>query len=675
MVLSMSFTLELLTNHITDVASWLKTPRLRKEDKLCPENIQFMKGVLDRCLRECDHYTAFDFLPSRLLDLGPQMSLDSIRLIDSSQIAPKDGNPAPRYAALSYCWGSPLATDKVPHLCTTMQSMESMKRHVHEQTIPPTILDAINVCKALSIRYLWVDSLCIIQDNKSDWERESLSMTLIYKNAFVTICTPSSKSSNEGFLVQPRRHVAVPFRSQLVPSIYGHYNLVASGTCCQDEYPTWPEMDVDGTSWSSRGWTLQEFQMSNRVLIFGKSMIHFQCHHSVQSENGCQRDSAGPRIIRTLDSYGPEEYPAIYYIEWGSMLYDYQRRLFSVIEDKLPAISGMAKYIADETGDEYLAGLWKSRLPSALVWHADCDNNVKYHIELPDLLSTLYSPKPYISPSWSPVRLDVDVRPKFSFYLDDFETTKLIERSTVVDASVKPIGENPFGRVQGGRIRIRGRLATVSSDLTRLPCDSEGDLWYTLDQGYITYYKLDFFPERNSCNHQGKLSRLLIYSEQTGGTLHEDGHDGAREEARHCLVNHLPSYAANHGSSPNLTIAGCSSQAEQHSDKPESESGSSHSSRLSVAGSSKEIETKIHTQPSPNSDGSPEESKSPPTWDWTDTERTHARIDKADAFGLLIHPLPGTNDYVRVGVWASLIEDVGGTWLYDDIDEQEVDLV
>lgn len=650
------------------MASWLKTSRLLKEDKLCRENIQFMKDVLDGCVRKCHHYRATGFVPSRFLDLGSQMSLDSIRLIDSSQIVPNNASQTPRYAALSYCWGSPVATDNKPHLCTTVQSLESMKLHVHEQVIPPVILDACKVCKALSIRYLWVDSLCIIQDEKSDWERESPSMTLIYKNAFVTICTPSSNSSNEGFLVRRRKHVAVPFRSRVVPSIHGHYNLVASGRTRQFEVPSWPELDVDGTSWSTRGWTLQEFEMSNRVLIFGESMIHFLCRHNVQSENGYRRNSAPSRVIQTLDPLFWDNYPEKYYRTWESMLHGYGRRLFTIIEDRLPAISGMAKYIADETGDEYLAGLWKSELPSSLLWSAECHENVKYHIELPDLLRTLHSPKPYIAPSWSPIRMDVDFGQGFmGYYISHYWATS---ESTIINASVQSVGENPFGRVKGGCIRIRGRFSTVSSDLTRLPCYrySDADLWHTLDKGIVTYYMLDCCPKGNSCG-QGGLSRLLIKSTARGwSSMHERNHYGSYEAAHRCLTKHLPVHAASHRSTPDLKPAGLKVKLNSRATKLRASVGQ-------WLKAPSKLRRKSTRSPNPTINGSPDKNDPGNTRSFTEFEDPRYKIGNRDALGLLIHPLPGTNEYVRVGLWASLAADGGGTALFDDVDEREIDLV
>lgn len=454
-------------NFPAEVASWLKIPSLRGEAPLSEENIQFMTDALADCVLNCNHYIATDFLPSRLLYLGPQTSLECIRLIDSSQIVRKDGSYKPRYAALSYCWGSSLATDGAEQLRAKVDSVESMRRHVPKEGISRVILDAIKVCKALSIHFLWVDSLCIIQDDICDWETESASMTLIYSNAFVTISTPLSSASNEGFLVRHRRQVAVPFQSRVVPSINGHYNLVASGTCHERRLFGWPDLDIRGTSWESRGWTFQEYEMSNRLLIFGTSMVHFQCRHLV-SENGYRREtSLLPRRVETLDH--PHLDLENYRFSWQWILNCYGDRLFTFDEDRLPGISGMAKYTADKTGDEYLAGLWKTQLPSSLVWYPHL-NHAKHHVEFPDLLDSLRSPKPYIAPSWSPLRLNVSVgKGTFIVYFSPLSAER-----TVVDASVISVGKNPFGRVQHGRIRIRvercpSYLISPSFDVTPLP--------------------------------------------------------------------------------------------------------------------------------------------------------------------------------------------------------------
>lgn len=207
--------------------------------------------------------------------------------------------------------------------------------------------------------------------------------------------------------------------------------------------------------------------MSNRLLIFGTSMVHFQCRHLV-SENGYRREtSLLPRRVETLDH--PHLDLENYRFSWQWILNCYGDRLFTFDEDRLPGISGMAKYTADKTGDEYLAGLWKTQLPSSLVWYPHL-NHAKHHVEFPDLLDSLRSPKPYIAPSWSPLRLNVSVgKGTFIVYFSPLSAER-----TVVDASVISVGKNPFGRVQHGRIRIRvercpSYLISPSFDVTPLP--------------------------------------------------------------------------------------------------------------------------------------------------------------------------------------------------------------
>lgn len=623
-----------------------------------------MTEALADCVRNCNHYQATNFLPSRLLDLGPQTSLDSIRLIDSSQILRRDGSDNPRYAALSYCWGASLEIDGVEQVRAKIGSMESMRRHVPRQGISQVILDAIKVCKALSIRYLWVDSLCIIQDERSDWERESASMTLIYSNAFVTISTPSSTASNESFLVRHRRHITIPFRSRVIPSINGHYNLVASGVCYERALYGWPFLDVFRTAWASRGWTLQESEMSNRLLIFGKSMVHFQCRH-VLSENGYRREaSIGPRMVEAL--IDPHSDLKNTRLAWPRILNYYGNRLFTFAEDKLPGISGMAKCIADQRrDDEYLAGLWKSELPFSLVWFAHARRNSKYLVELPDLVGMLRSPSPYIAPSWSPVRLDVAV--DGGTFLVSYD--KVLAESRLVDASVISVGENPFGRIQYGRIRIQGRIAPVLSDLTELRCYGPSYLWYNRDRGAITFYQLDWVPADEICSRE-KLLILLIASTEATQSPHTLYHGGSLEAAHHCCTE-------DHDDSTESSFTSPESQADQHSDESEIDVGSLLLKKLAVEWSWEEVDTEAHGLAGPDGEGRLIESEPNPDdiCEVSEERPWNSRVNNRDASGLLIHHLSGTETYVRVGVWTSMVEDGGGTALFEDMDVQEIDIV
>jgi hypothetical protein len=99
-----------------------------------------------------------------------------------------------RYAALSHCWGSNLTYK------TSKDTLGSRKKAIVWSDLPATFQDAITICHELDVQYMWIDSLCIIQDSDEDWEEESAKMGTIYENAWITIAATSSAGSAEHFL-------------------------------------------------------------------------------------------------------------------------------------------------------------------------------------------------------------------------------------------------------------------------------------------------------------------------------------------------------------------------------------------------------------------------------------------------------------------------------------------
>lgn len=171
-----------------------------------------MKSALGGCVSDCPHVDSGGFLPTRLIDFGPGTSSTHVRLVLASDILGSSNPPReiPKYAALSYCWGSPANGPLQP--CTNKGNLQARKAGITE--ITPVLRDTIRVCESLGLRYLWVDALCIVQDDTVDWERESVSMAMVYERALVTICTPVSTSCWEGFLNRDRRLVSVPFQDR-----------------------------------------------------------------------------------------------------------------------------------------------------------------------------------------------------------------------------------------------------------------------------------------------------------------------------------------------------------------------------------------------------------------------------------------------------------------------------
>lgn len=102
-----------------------------------------------------------------------------------------------KYVALSHCWGP-----SQPFILTTA-SETAFRNGIPFQALPRTFQDAVTITRLLCLRYLWIDSLCILQDDKDDWERESANMADVYRNAYLTIAASNAASHAEGFL-QPR---------------------------------------------------------------------------------------------------------------------------------------------------------------------------------------------------------------------------------------------------------------------------------------------------------------------------------------------------------------------------------------------------------------------------------------------------------------------------------------
>ena len=150
-------------------------------ETLSEQNLELMSEWLRDCstrhvgcsVREPDR------LPTRVIDVGL-----------SSPACPKpyllcsDGLDG-RYAALSHCWGTPSASN--PGFKTEAHNYERMRAGIAFESMPALFQDAIFTTWKLGIPYLWIDSVCIIQDSKEDWEAESAKMGSVYRNAYVTI--------------------------------------------------------------------------------------------------------------------------------------------------------------------------------------------------------------------------------------------------------------------------------------------------------------------------------------------------------------------------------------------------------------------------------------------------------------------------------------------------------
>lgn len=151
-------------------------------------------------------------MPTRLLDLGTRDEhlQKDLKLVDSNTITGASQTLL-SYATLSHCWGPPELS--VRPLRTTQNTLKKHQEGFAFRDLPKTFQDAVQLARALSIRFLWIDSLCIIQDNEEDWANESSQMAAYYENSLLTISAMSARDSSQGFNLDIASHI---------PPTWGH---------------------------------------------------------------------------------------------------------------------------------------------------------------------------------------------------------------------------------------------------------------------------------------------------------------------------------------------------------------------------------------------------------------------------------------------------------------------
>jgi hypothetical protein len=202
--------------------------------------------------------TKNDYMPTRVIDVRSSC----IRLIETSNGF--KGN----YIALSHCWGK-LTNDQ--KFCTYAYNIENLKKEIPYQLLPKSFQDAIIITQALGIPYLWIDSLCIIQEDEEDWESEADKMENVFSFAYCTIAASSAASSLDGFLNKRKSKDCVKIQTSKGPLYLAE---------AIDDFHT----DVEQSKLSRRGWVLQERALSRRTIYFTSTQIYWECGNGIICE-------------------------------------------------------------------------------------------------------------------------------------------------------------------------------------------------------------------------------------------------------------------------------------------------------------------------------------------------------------------------------------------------------
>lgn len=387
--------------------------------------------------------------PSRLLDISILDADSKIRLLISDKQFP-DGP----YVTLSHCWGS----IGFPKLLN--KNLEDFQAGILVSDLPKTFQDAIQVTRALGMRFLWIDALCIIQDSPEDWRSEAAMMGSIYKHALCNIAATGAIDGSVGCFSNRNDLFVQPCKIELgwdLPVTGEHYCIDRS---------LWPK-NVGEAPLNRRAWVAQERLMSSRILHFGSHQILWECQEMEACEsfpNGIPR-SRDPLsfVVRTglkrlrpsnyilKQGVSEENHPGLnlnIYEYWDGVVDLYSRSNLTREEDKLIALSGISKEIGLILEDEYLAGLWKRFLSRQLLWFVS-------HPLSADGGHPSSRPSKYRAPSWSWASIDGCVVPGNVNGQDEWNLVP-----TFLDASVDLLSEDTTGQVTGGRIVAQGPLVS-----------------------------------------------------------------------------------------------------------------------------------------------------------------------------------------------------------------------
>ncbi|KAI1397315.1 heterokaryon incompatibility protein-domain-containing protein [Hypoxylon fuscum] len=350
------------------------------------------------------------------------------------------------YLTLSHCWGS------LPHHKLTKDNILESRELLTDSHLPKTYRDAFQIAVSLGFQFIWIDSLCIIQDDPGDWKTQSSKMGSIYSNAYCNIAATWAMDGSDGcfskrdpFLVDPT----------ILPLDLNHGQTV-NHQIHQDAHHRKREVgylrDVTDAPLNKRAWVVQERYLAKRQLSFAKPQVYWECLELSASEQYpagiptqllyTRYDEVLPTPKPSIEFRGEFEFRRI----WVLLVKLYSDCSVTHQSDKMIALSGLVQELQEITKDEYLAGLWKKDLSKQLCWEAK---------ELEQSASRVRT-SVYTSPTWSwasmdgPVSIDAEY---IEEYMPGSKSTNVIE---VIEASICSEDPNKSHSFTSSKLVLKG---------------------------------------------------------------------------------------------------------------------------------------------------------------------------------------------------------------------------
>ncbi|KAH8884110.1 HET-domain-containing protein, partial [Thozetella sp. PMI_491] len=375
-------------------------------------------------------------MPTRVIHVGAQ---DAEGIYQEPYLCLGESAPGP-WITLSHTWGG-------DDSCRLLKAnLQARMAKIPLSELPQTFYDAVIITRKLNISYLWIDSLCIIQDDLQDWNIESAVMAKVYNYSVLTIAATSSSGPKHGILKSTAVVTGKP-----VKAITKDLNqaTVFIEACLMDWYTA--VESYNHSPLASRAWVLQEQVLSPRTIHFAEDQVYWECRESrlgqatgpvppLQAHTSNNQSALESNLTRRGSQY-------TYHMFWEALVEKYTTRKLTKGRDILPAISALASVFQIRlNGSRYLAGLWEQFLPEGLSWRLltpDSETNYEQ--------TTGHET---CRPSWSWTSVPHQVR----FYrpYEDEDPEDHYRAQIVYARTVCQERTSPFGQIRGSCLRIRG---------------------------------------------------------------------------------------------------------------------------------------------------------------------------------------------------------------------------
>ena len=413
--------------------------------KWARQQLQLCADSHSSCQPQTSKDTQF---PRRLLD---------IRQWEKGQIRLFEPQTTEIYACLSYCWG------RVPFLRTLKSNVSEHLRRINLGDLPRAFVDAISYTRRLDVDYLWIDSLCIIQDDIEDWKQESSRMASIYQNASIVLSASSLPNPHESLFQRMNsdfeaHRLAVQTSAGRKEEVWFRRSLahMPSALHSAERYVSLPTL--------SRAWIFQERLLATRVLHFGPQELLWEC----LAQSACQcttepavsaGNTAAPTLSRLSLSGGEVQLKSSFNLQswaswdesvlsqcWHKLVEQYTKLNLTHESDIFPAFSGVAKKMQNALNSEYLAGMWAKTLLKDLLWHAESsfDNS----------RGLWERPSQWRAPTWSWASVRCPIA--FIDTYNGLEAVCLVKEGHCVHAGVDATGE-----IVGAHLVLQGNLIST----------------------------------------------------------------------------------------------------------------------------------------------------------------------------------------------------------------------